>query len=328
MHAFEYASPATLQEALGLLGNSWEDAGVLSGGTDLMSLMKEGIVTPKRVVNIKGVKELAGIRKTSAGLRIGAGVTLDELLRSAEIRAEYPALAQAARGVTSPQIRNMGTVCGDLCQRPRCWYFRLGYGLLAKGPNGDSLVPIGDNRYHAIFDNKGPAYFVSASSFGPALVAYGAQVKLVSASGVRELPVERFFQTPESDTMRETALRPNEILTEILIPPARGMRDATYEVRQKEALDWPLAAASVLLRMKGNVVESARVVLGQVAPTPWRVPAAEKALAGKPLTQAHAEAAADTAVEGATPLSMNKYKVQLARVAVKRALLDAAKERA
>jgi xanthine dehydrogenase YagS FAD-binding subunit len=327
MQAFEYANPTSVQEAVGLLGKRWEDAGVLAGGTDLLSLMKDYIQTPKRVVSLKGVKELGGISKSADGLRIGAMVTLEELLQSAEVKAEYPSLAQAARGVASPQLRNVGTVGGDLCQRPRCWYFRLGYGLLAKGPKGESLVPQGDNRYHAIFGNKGPAYFVSASSFGPPLVALGAKVKLVSAAGSRELPVEKLFLIPEDDTSRETAVQPNEVLTEILVPPAAGMRNATYEVRQKEALDWPLATASVALKMKGSAVASARVVLGHVAPTPWRALAAEKALAGKTVSAAVAEAAGNAAVEGATPLSGNAYKVQLARVAVKRALLEAAKAR-
>jgi len=224
MQAFAYANPATVPEALGLLGKRWEDASLLAGGTDLLSLLKDNVQTPQRVVNLKGVKELEGVSKTAAGLRIGALVTLDELASNADVKAACPALVTAALGVASPQIRNLGTVGGDLCQRPRCWYFRLGYGLLAKGPNGQSLPPAGENRYHAIFDNQGPAYFVSASSFGPALVALGARVKLVSPAGAREIPVERFFTTPRNDAGRENALQPNEILTEILIPPAAGVR--------------------------------------------------------------------------------------------------------
>jgi xanthine dehydrogenase YagS FAD-binding subunit len=322
MQPFEYASPATVREAVGLLGRGWEDANVLAGGTDLLSLMKDDIQTPKRVVNIKGVKELEGIQKTAAGFRIGALVTLEELMKNAEVRAAYPALAEAARGVASPQIRNTGTVGGDLCQRPRCWYFRLGHGLLAM-ENGQSLVPHGDNRYHAIFGNQGPAYFVSASSLGPPLAALGARVKLVSPKGARELPVEKFFVIPKEATEREVALAPDEILTEILVPAA-AVRNATYEIRQKTALDFPLATASVAFHMRGSSVASARVVLGHVAPIPWRAEAAEKALAGKSLGPAAAEEAGKAAAEGATPLSGNAYKVQLVRTAVKRAVLEAA----
>jgi xanthine dehydrogenase YagS FAD-binding subunit len=321
MQAFAYASPATLQEAVTLLAPRWGEADILAGGTDLVSLMKEYIHTPQRVVNIKGLKELAGIEKTAAGLRIGALATFDEMLASPALK-EYPSLLTAVRGVASPQIRNMGTAGGDLCQRPRCWYFRKGCGLLARDAAGKSMVPDGENRYHAIFGG-GPAWFVSASSLGPALVALGAKVKAVSAKGAREIPVEKFFIAPTEDATREIALAPNEILTEILVPPARG-RNATYEVRQKEALDWPLATASVVLRMKSTTVAAARVVLGHVAPVPWVAKEAEAMLAGKTITEKVAAEAGECAVAGATPLSQNAYKVQLARTAVKRALMAAA----
>ncbi|HWQ52664.1 MAG TPA: FAD binding domain-containing protein [Bryobacteraceae bacterium] len=327
MQAFEYANPATLADAIALLGASWGEAGVLAGGTDLIGLMKDYIEMPKRVVNVKGIKELGGIRKTGAGLRIGATVTMEELVENAEIRKLYPSLHTAAANITSPQIRNMGTVGGDLCQRPRCWYYRQGFGLLPKDPKGQELVANGENRYHAILGNAGPAKFVSASSLGPALVALGARVKLASAKGPREVPAEKFFVTPAADGAREIALQPNEILTEIIIPAA-ATRNATYEVRQKDALDWPLATASVVLRMKGSTVSGARIVLGHVAPTPWLAEQAGTALAGKAITPESAEAAAKAALAGATPLSGNAYKVQLARVAVKRALLEAARGRA
>jgi xanthine dehydrogenase YagS FAD-binding subunit len=325
MQAFEYANPSTLQDALGMLGNKWGEADVLAGGTDLISLMKEYLETPKRLVNIKGIKELGGIQSTKTGLRIGAAVTVEELLENAEVRKSFPSLAEAARGIASPQIRNMGTVGGDLCQRPRCWYYRQGFGLLAM-KDGTSLVPDGENRYHAILGNEGPAYFVSASSFGPALVALDAKVRLASASGHREIAASKFFVTPKNENSREIALLPNEILTDIIVPH-EGTKNATYEVRQKHALDWPLAAASVALKMKGSTVSSAKIVLGHVAPTPWEATQAEQALAGKAVTAESAEEAAKAALADAKPLSGNGYKVQLARVAVKRALLEAVRAR-
>jgi len=323
MQAFEYANPTTLQEALGLLGASFSDASVLAGGTDLISLMKDNVAHPKRVVNIKSIKELGGISKTSTGLRIGATATIDELTGNAAVRAEYPALIAAARGISSPQIRNMGTVGGDLCQRPRCWYYRNGFGLLAQ-KDGKSLVVDGQNEFHAIF-GSGPAYFVSASSLGPALIALEAKVKLVSASGAREVEAAKFFVAPKERGQRETDLKPNEILTEILIPAAKGSKNSTYEVRQKEALDWPLVAAAVNLKMKGNTVDSAMVVLGHVGPTPHIATGAAQALAGKTISESVAEEAGKAAVAGAKPLNGNAYKVQLASVAVKRALLEAVK---
>ena len=321
MQAFEYANPATVKEATALLGSSWDDAQVLAGGTDLISLMKDYIVSPKRVVNIKGIKELGGIRKAGSGLRIGALATFEELASSAALRSEYPSIQAAARGVASPQIRNMGTAGGDLCQRPRCWYFRTGNGLLAT-KDGKSLVQQGQNQYHAIFGG-GPAYFVSASSLGPALVALGAKVKLVSASGSRDLGIEEFFVVPTTNAQREIALQPGEILTEINVPAAAAVKNATYEIREREALDWPVATASVALRMSGTSVSSARVVLGHVAPKPWVARAAEDFLKGKTITEETATQAGAEAVKDATPLSENEYKVQLAKVAVKRALLSA-----
>ena len=191
-----------------------------------------------------------------------------------------------------------------------------------KGPNGEALVPTGENKFHAIFSN-GPAYFVSASTLGPALVALGASVTIASASGNRSVPVEKFFVAPTGDGQREIDLKPNEIVTEILIP-VPATKNATYEVRQRELVDWPLSAASVALRMNGTTVTSASIALGHVAPTIWRATQAEKMLVGKTITAATAEAAGEAAVANATPLSGNRYKVQLTKVAVKRALLAAA----
>jgi len=323
MQPFEYASPTTLKEVLPLLGGEWGRTEILAGGTDLLSLMKDQVVTPERVVNIKGIKELGGIRKSAEGLRIGATVTFDELISSPLVRTEYPALFTAAEGVASPQIRNLGTVAGDLCQRPRCWYFRSGFGVLARDKGGRSLVPDGENQYHAILGNAGPAYFVSASSLGPPLIALEAKVRLASSNGRREVEAAKFFVTPTKPAERETALQPGEIVTEIVVPPAGGARNTTCEVRQKQALDWPLATASVWLVLKGDTVDGARVVLGHVAPTPWAANAADDFLKGKTLNEEVAEQAGRVALADATPLSQNRYKVQLARTAVKRALLEA-----
>lgn len=322
MQAFEYGNPTSLKDAFGLLGANWADAEILAGGTDILSLMKDYITSPKRVVNIKGIKELGGIARKGGNVRIGATVTLDDLASNAVIRASFPSLTQAALGVASPQLRNMGTVAGDLCQRPRCWYYRRGFGLLAKGPNGEMLVPNGENKYHAIF-SSGPAYFVSASTLGPALVALGASVTIASASGNRTVPVEKFFVSPSGDGQREIDLKPNEIVTEILVP-APATKNATYEIRERELVDWPLTAASVALRMSGTTVNSASIALGHVAPTIWRASQAEKMLVGKTITAETAEAAGEAAVANATPLSQNAYKVKLTKVAVKRALLQAA----
>jgi xanthine dehydrogenase YagS FAD-binding subunit len=318
MQAFEYASPRTLEEAVALLSPEWGETEILAGGTDLLSLMKDYVVTPKRLVNIKQISELRRVEVREGVVRIGALVTLEELLRHTELARRFPALYQAAAGVTAPQIRNFGTVGGDLCQRPRCWYFRSGFGLLATGFDGEPLVPRGDNRYHAIFP-EGNAYYVCPSSLAPALVALEASVEIFGPNGTRTVPVEEFYQTPKSDLDRETVLKPNEILTYVVLPDA-GLRNATYEVRQRQLLDWPLVTSSVALKLSGVKVESARIVLGHVGPRPRRARAAEVVLTGAPLTEDRIAQAAQAAVEGATPLSRNTYKVRLAVTAVKRAI--------
>jgi xanthine dehydrogenase YagS FAD-binding subunit len=325
MQAFEYAKPTTAQEAIKLLTGGQGEAQVLAGGTDLISLMKDGVSTPARLVSLQHVRELRGITfQPASGLRLGATATFEELLENADVRKHYPALVHAADGVRSAQVRATGTVAGDLCQRPRCWYYRAGFGLLATH-NGKALVPDGDNRYHAILGNSGPAYFVSPSRLAPILIALGAKVKIQGPQGARELPVQEFFVTPQSDSDSEHALHPGEIVTEIRVPAPGNVKMAVYDVLQREALDWPLAAAAVVLNLEGGSVKSARVVLGHVAPVPWPSPEAEGVLAGKSISEDVAWEAGKAALSKATPLSKNAYKVQLARVAVKRAVLRAAK---
>jgi xanthine dehydrogenase YagS FAD-binding subunit len=324
MNPFEYASPSSVKQAVALLSPAWGDSEILAGGTDLLGRMKDYVFTPKRVVNIKKLPGLQSISKEGGGLRIGALVTLDRIAESPEVRQDYPALAKTVAEAASPQIRNMATLGGNLCQRPRCWYFRNGLGLLPKTPDGKSLVLEGDNRYHAILGNDGPAYFVTPSTVAPMLIAYGASVRVSGPDGPREIALEKFFRTPQSESEREHDLKPNELVTDVLIPKATGARAANYEVRQKEAFDWPLVTASVALQMSGNTVKNARVVMGAVAPMPWVSEEAEQAITGKSIDENTAGAAGSAAVSKARPLSQNGYKVKLAAVAVKRALLAAA----
>ena len=318
MQNFEYIAPESAIAAAQALSPKAGLTAVLAGGTDLLSLMKERVETPTRVVSLRNIAALRGVSKQGGGLRIGAMATVQDLLDS-KAAAGYASLLQAARGITAPQVRAMGTVAGDLLQRPRCWYYRNGYGLLAMH-DGKALVPSGENRYHAILGNKGPAYFVSASSLAPALISLGAQVTVAGPEGERSMAVADLFQIPSSASERENTLKPNEIVTEIVVPSASGWKTATYEVRQRQLLDWPLVTASVALRMRGNKVSDARVVLGHVAPIPWRSSEAETALSGQAANESSGEAAGKAAVAAATPLSQNSAKVQLATIAVKRAV--------
>ncbi|HVR29194.1 MAG TPA: FAD binding domain-containing protein [Thermoanaerobaculia bacterium] len=322
MRAFQYANPGTLEDAIALLQEGGAAAAALAGGTDLLSLMKDDVERPERLVNLKSIASMRGIGRGAGGvLRIGALATIDELLASPGAAA-HPALAHAAEGIRSPQLRAMGTVGGELLQRPRCWYYRAGFGLLARR-DGRSMVEDGDNRYHAILGTRGPAWFVHASSLAPPLCALGARVKIAGPNGERELPLQELYRVPARDGEREHTLGTAEILTEILVP-ATAVRCATYEVRQREALDWPLAAAAAALELDGETVTAARIVLGHVAPTPFEASEAAAALVGKALSDETVAAAGDAAVARARPLSHNAYKVQLARVATRRALLAAA----
>ncbi len=197
-------------------------------------------------------------------------------------------------------------------------------GLLPRDQAGKELVAEGENRYHAILGNEGPAKFVSPSTVVPILIAYGAKIRLEGPKGKRELPLEKFFVIPKNEGEREHDLRPSEIVTEVVIPPASDLRAAHYETRQKEAFDWPLAVAAVALKMRGSNVQSARIVMAYVAPVPWPSPEAEQALVGQPINKETVQRAADAALTNAKPLSHNAYKVQLARVALRRAIFKAA----
>jgi xanthine dehydrogenase YagS FAD-binding subunit len=326
MRPFDYASPTTADQVPALLGKSWGEVEILAGGSDLLSLMKDEITTPKRLVNIKEIQSLHGIKTIPDALTIGSLTTLAEIAANKQVQAQYPVLAAAAGDAASPQIRNVATIGGNLCQRPRCWYFRAGHGLLAQ-KDGKSLVLQGDNRYHAILGNDGPALFVSPSTVAPVLIAYQARVNIVGPRGAREVPIEKFFVIPRSEQDREHDLRPDEFVAGVLLGGkninASAIRAGRYEVRQKEAFDWPYATAAVALTMTASTVQSARIVMGHVAPIPWVSVEAAQALQGKAVTQATADQAAQAAVAKAKSLGHNAHKIHLAQVAVKRAILAA-----
>jgi xanthine dehydrogenase YagS FAD-binding subunit len=323
MKSFEYASPSDVESAIGLLGERFGEVEILAGGTDLVTSLKQGLVAPKRLVSLKSIRGLNGIEASGNIVQIGTMTPLVDVFENETVRKEFPSLTQAIEGIGSPQIINTGTVGGDLCQRPRCWYYRQGFGLLGQ-LDGKSLVPDGDNRYHAIFDNAGPAYFVNPSSLAPALIALGATLEISGPkSKTRQVAVAEFFRKPGTADERENVLAPNEIITQVTIP-ARGLANATYEVRPRQGLDWPLVAAAVALPRNNS--GNAEIVLGHVAPVPWRVPEAAEVLADRVPDEALASRAADAAAEGATPLSGNAYKVRLVKTAVKRAILAAAEK--
>ena len=336
MKSFEYARPTTEAEAVAFLGAEGLQTAILAGGTDLTSLLRDELLTPARVVDLKQIPSFRTITPLDNGIQIGALCTLDELAKSPQL-GHYRSLFDVIDGIRAIQVQGCGTLGGDLCHLPNCWYFRKGYGLLGM-EQGVSLPETGDNRYHAILGNSGPAKFVNASRFAPALIAWGAKVRIIgqgAASGAglsngsavvdaEWVPLEYFYSTPRTDRQGHTILRPGQMISHVWLPESPLMSSATYEVLQMEGLDWPLAAAGVCLQLEGGLVRDARIVMGHVAPVPWLVDDAAQVLIGHPLNEETAAAAAAIAVAQSTPLSMNEYKVQIACTAVKRALLKAA----
>jgi xanthine dehydrogenase YagS FAD-binding subunit len=321
LKAFAYVNAANEREALAGLDAQRGRVLPIAGGMDLVGLMKNYIAQPDRLVNVKNLDKT--ITMQGGGARIGAAVTLIELIEHTGLGKAYPALVSAAEEVGTPQIRNAGTVGGNIMQRPRCWYYRNEEFHCLKKGGARCFAVDGENQYHAIFGG-GPCHIVHPSSLAVPLIAYGAKFRVAGQGGEREVDAGEFFQLPADNLYGETVLRPNELLTHVILPPLANARSATYEVRFKQSHDWPMAMASVNLTMDGNRVKAARVVMGAVAPIPWRTEAAEQALAGKTITEAVATEAAAAAVRGATPMTQNSYKVQVARTAVKRAIMRAA----
>jgi xanthine dehydrogenase YagS FAD-binding subunit len=320
--AFAYVNAASQQEALAALSTATRGKILpLAGGMDLVGLMKDYVATPDVLVNVK--KLSSAISAPGQGLTtIGAAATLTEVADNAALAKAYPALTDAARSVGTTQIRNVGTVGGNLMQRPRCWYFRNEeFHCLKKGGSRCFAVE-GENQYHAIFGD-GPCHIVHPSSLAMPLIAYGARIKVAGPQGEREIEADKFFVMPDRNMFGETVLEPNELVTDVVIPTSRNISAATYEVKFKQSHDWPLATASVALRMSGGAVESARVVLGAVAPIPWRSLPAEQMLKGKRIDEAVAWQAAEAAMADAKPMSHNGYKVQIAKTALRRAIMKA-----
>ncbi len=299
---------------------------VKAGGIDLMDLMKEGLLAPSEVTSLRLIPGLDAIAPTpDGGLGVGAMVTLARLASDPAIRDRYPALADAAGESASPQIRAVATLGGNLLQRPRCWYFRSAdFRCLRKG-GGHCYAISGENRYHAIFDNRFCA-IVHPSTSATALVALGAEVELTDADGgTRRLALEDFFVGPDRDVQRENDLRTGELLTAVLLPSVTGLRMKHLKLAQKDSFDWPLADVAVVLDLDASgVCRRASIVLGAAAPTPWRAHAAEAALNGKATDVASAAEAGRAALEGAAPLSGNAYKAPMFEALVKRAVLAAA----
>jgi len=323
MNNFSYSRPATLRDAGAQLGREHDKVVLLAGGTDLLGSMKDDLIAPERLVSIRHLRELQGIRPGRAGLRIGAATLLADIVDSAVVREQAPLVGMAADKVGTPQIRNMATIGGNLCQRPRCWYYRNNYPCFKHG-GSVCYSATGENEYHAILE-AGPSFIVHPSDTAPALVALGATVRISTGGRERTVPIDKFFVSPRQDPRRENVLQPNEILTEIEVPAAPAGSKAIYVKEMvRETWDFALCSVAAMVTVRDGVVEDARIVLGGVAPVPYRAVKAEAALKGRRLDEASAGAAGAAAVEGAQPLAKNAYKVPLTRAVVTRALLSLA----
>jgi xanthine dehydrogenase YagS FAD-binding subunit len=322
MKAFTNANPRDVAHALTLVRQAKQDGrstAIAGGGSDLLGLMKERLVAPDVLVSLRSIKGLDQIKEDRGGVTIGALATLDTIAHHPLIKSKYTVLAEAASGVATPQIRNVATIAGNVLQRPWCWYYRNGFKCLKNGGNVCYSVS-GENEFHAIFGG-GPSYIVHPSDTAPALVALDAKFRIAGSGGERVVGAGEFFTLPTVNAARENVLKDDEVITAVVIPaPASGVRSTYHKVMDREAWTHAIVSAAVVLDVDKGVCKSARVVLGGVAPIPWRVPEVEKMLAGQRITAELAAKAGAAAVAGARPLAKNGYKVPMTGAMVARTI--------
>jgi len=320
---FTYVRPKSLEEAFKQLSSG--GAKVHAGGTDLLGCLRDHVFEASKVVSLSNIQSLHGIRKTSqGGMGIGALTTLREVAGNSEIKKHYAALAQAASEVASPQLRNQGTLGGNLCQKPRCWYYRGDFHCLRKGGE-ECFAVAGENAYHCIFGGES-CYIVHPSDTAPALGALGAQMTIRGPKGKRSVALESFYVPPAEDYTKETRLEAGEIVTEIVLPPpAERLRSSYRKVRARQSWDFALSGIALAFVFKGDQVQKARVFLSGVAPVPWRCREVEEAVIGKRLDEGTVRKAAESAVQKAKPLEQNAYKIPLLRGLIEEQLLAIAR---
>ena len=324
MNNFEYIQPKTLKEASKSLGSDWQGSLPFAGGTDLLGLMKDGVESPQKLVNLKSLPGLNTISYIPGkGLSIGALVSIVEIAEHPVINEKYTALAQAAKEVASPQLRNVGTIGGNLCQRPRCWYFRGDFHCLRKG--GDICYAVdGRNKFHCIVCG-GPCFIVHPSDAAVALTALDAKVTIFSGKKSRTIPLRKFFVLPDQNVMRENILKPGEILTKIQIPDIAPDTKSTYvKMKERGAWDFAMVSVAAVVQQNGTSFQSGSVVLGGVAPVPWLEKDINGKINGMGTSPTEIEKLANTALRNAEPMAENSYKVPLARNLIKKVLLNIA----
>jgi xanthine dehydrogenase YagS FAD-binding subunit len=321
---FSYIRVKSVDDAVVQLSD--KDSRVMAGGTDLLGCLRDGVLGADKIVSITRVDELQGIKGTpDGGLRMGALTTIAEISENPIIMKRYPGLAEAASNVGSPQLRNQGTIGGNLCQKPRCWYYRGDFHCLRKG--GELCYAMeGENQYHAIFGYDKICAIVHPSDTAPALIACGAAVRVVGPSGSRLVPVEGLYVLPKVDVKRETVLKPGEIISEIILPkPAEGSKSSYRKARARRSWDFALVGTAFAVEFKDGKIQKARAVFSGVAPVPWRSNEVEEAITGKKLDAQTVSKAAAMAVKNAEPLEGNEYKVAMLMGLVEEELLKLAR---
>ena len=320
MKPFEYIKATSLEEVYSHLGEDW-DTRIIAGGTDLLQEMKNDIIRPQRIIDIKSLPDFTSIEEREKFLAIGALVTLDEIESHTTINSRFQVLSTAASEVASPQLRSMATIAGNICQRPRCWYYRHPeFPCLRKGGKRCFAVR-GENGYHAIFGG-GPCHIVCPSDMAPVLVALGADIIVLSSGGdSRAIPIEDFFVGPKVDPHHENILQPGDLISEIHLPyQAENSRGIFLKARERKVWDFALASVTACVTVDKDSIIDASIVLGGVAPNPWRSEEAEDALRGKKISDQLPTEAAEAAVQKAKPMRDNRYKVDLVRSLVAEAV--------
>lgn len=319
MH-FKYIQPKNLMEASQFAAVGWDKRGLYAGGTDLLGLLKHDIESPEELINLKMIPDLDIIKyRQGRNLEIGALVKIAEIAGNKQITKSYPALAEAAQQVASPQLRNVGTIGGNLCQRPRCWYYRGDFDCLRKG--GDECFAVGgENKYHCVIGG-GPCFIVSPSDTAVALSALNAKIEIYLDGNTRQIPISNFFVLPEDDLFRENILKPGEIITKIIVPESTTKTQSTFrKARVRDSWDFATVSVAIALSMDGNKINEANIVLGGVAPKPWKEDSVETLLRGKILNESTINMAISAALADAEPMEQNGYKLILAKNMIKEVL--------
>jgi xanthine dehydrogenase YagS FAD-binding subunit len=321
MPAFELFQPASIDDVVGLLHQYGSDAWILAGGLDSFDWFKDRIKRPKVVIDLSQIKELVGVRDMNGGLEIGAMTTLTDVVNHPDVKAKFKILSEAAEAAASPQIRNQGTIGGNVSQDTRCWYYRSGFDCYRAGGNlCYADTPTAINREHAIL-GADRCVAVSPSDSAPAMVALEAQMVILSVRGERVVDAEKYFIGPGHDITRMTILQPGELLTSIRIPAKWANTEFYFEkVRDRPVWDFPLVNIASAKVVSGGKIDRIRIAVNGVAAHPWRLSQVEQAVTGKPVNEETAEMAGRMAIEGAVPLRYNAFKVPLMRNLVKRAI--------